>query len=80
LAITFEDVHRCIQMAPEWTFPARVFRLAETTAWDLARGDYGWDYPEVRSIFGRPVVIDNSVPRGTVHFEIPVPELPKGLV
>jgi hypothetical protein len=57
--------------------------MASSSAAELQRG-LRWGFPigpfASPTLLGYPVAYDDSVPHGTVHFEIPVPELPKGLV
>lgn len=79
LSITFDTVFGLIGKTPDWTRSARQFRMSFATLDELnALGGVG-PTSAVEHCFGHPVVIDNSVPYGTIHFEIPSPPLPKGL-
>lgn len=77
--ITFGHVRDLIDGTPDWTRSVRQLRMAEGTAGSLVLLAEGWEYPW-DSLYGYPVVFDDSVPYGTVLFEIPVPEPTRGLV
>lgn len=77
MAITVEDVLWLYHNTESWTRSERQFRMSRAT-WDILILDYRWE-PPYDTIYGRPVVVDDSVPEGTIDFAIPVPEPPGGL-
>lgn len=76
MAITPEDVYRLTAETPDWTRSVRQLRMSRST---FHEAGYAVLEPGCRTMYGYPVEIDETVPHGTVHFEIPVPEPVRGL-